>query len=286
MTSPTAQTRGKHDFSGLYVAEDPRALAAELASLDYRVPAYGAALSRAVIDSIGLEGPLLDLASSYGYGSAVLNHDIALDELFAHYAAAADATRDELVARDRALLAGRRRADAVPVVVLDSSAPAVRYALDAGIADAGVVADLEAGGPVSPPPADLEPLRGVGGIAVTGAMSYLGPRTYTRVLDATARRPWLAGFALRWVDVGPVLDVLRARRYRVQILPDHVVVQRRATGPDEVAAMQAGLARLGRSPGALERRGVHTAVPFLAVPEERDSPDLVVLARTAGAVRG
>lgn len=291
MTSSPVTARGKHDFSGLYAAEDPRALVAELAALDYRVPAYGAALFRILIDRVGLDGPLLDLASSYGYGSAILNHDIALDELFAHYAAAGAADRGELVARDRALLAARRRVDAVPVVALDTSGPAVRYAVDAGIADAGVVADLESAHhgvdlERALPAVDLTPLRGLGGVAVTGATSYIGPRTYGRVLDAAGGRPWVAGFALRWVDIGPVLDLLRGRGYRVQMLPDHVVVQRRATGPDEVAAMHAGLAHLGRRPGALERQGVHTAVPFLAVPEERESPELPDLARLVGAVNG
>lgn len=283
MTTPVTGARGKHDFSDRYVAEDPRSLVAELAALDYRVPAYGAALSRAVIDTVGLDGRLLDLASSYGYGSAILNHDIALDELFAHYAAAGDVDRAELVARDRAMLGSRRRVDAVPVIALDTSAPAVRYALDVGIADAGVVADLESDLRGT---GDLTPLSGVGGVAVTGATSYIGTRTYGRVLDAAGGRPWVAGFALRWVDIDPVLELLRGRGYRVQMLPDHVVVQRRATGPVEVAAMHAGLARLGRRPGALERQGVHTAVPFLAVPEERESPDLHDLAGLVGAVNG
>ncbi len=83
---------------------------------------------------------------------------------------------------------------------------------------------------------------------------------------------------LRWVDLEPVAATLRTRGYTVQVSEDLPVVQRAVVDETERRAMLAGLAALGREPGALERDGFHAALPFLATPKGTPPPELADLA--------
>ncbi len=278
-----APTPRKYDFSSLYVGPDPRELFAALAAFDYRIPAYGAELFRRIIADVGIEGPLLDLCCSFGQDAALLNHRLSLDELYSHYQGATDAGLDraELVAADHAFYGSRRRQEAIEVVGLDTSAPAIAYGTEAGLFGVGVVADLEVDHPVGAEP-DLSGMADIGAIGVTGAISYIGERTFARLLDAASGRPWVAGFALRWIDIDPVIAALTSRGYTVQVVGDHGVMQRRTAGEDDARALLEGLARLGLAATDEELSGVHIAVPFLATPEGTTAPSLHDLTHDIG----
>ena len=270
------RTPGKRDFTHLYTAADPRPYFRYFADLDYRIIGSGAELFRRVVAELGTGGgPLADVCCSYGQDAALLNCDLTVAELFGHWAADALETldRDALLERDRAFFAARRRPDAVPVLGVDASAPAVAYGVDVGLLTDGRAADTEGDDDV-----DLSLLAGVGGVVVAGGIGYVGARTFDRVLDAAGGRPWVAGMVLRWVDLGPVADALEARGYTVQLADDRPVVQRAVLDDDERSAMLAGLAELGREPGALEQNGFHAALPFLATPPGTAAPPLTELA--------
>ncbi|MGJ7439549.1 hypothetical protein [Aquipuribacter sp. MA13-6] len=278
----TPTTPGKKDFSELYTSPDPRPYMRYFATQDYRVLAAGGELYRRVVDAMGDPGSLVDVCASYGQDAAVLNHHLSGQELFDHYTAdvAASLSRDELAARDRDFYATRRRSSALPVLGLDASAPAVGYGVDAGLLSAAVAGDVEAD-----PAVDLSPFRDAGGVVVTGGVGYVGPLTFSRLLDSTAGRPWVAGLVLRWVDLTPLADELRSRGYRVQVAEDAPVVQRRVADDQERTAMLDRLRELGRAVGPVESGGHHAALPFLAVPDGGPTPDLDALVRGLEAVR-
>lgn len=280
--STETETPGKKDFSDLYTAADPRPYMRYFADQDYRVLASGAELVRRVIDAIGDPGSLVDVCCSYGQDAALLNHQLSGPELFAHYTAAGvdRLSREDLLARDHSFFSAARRADALTVLGLDASGPAVGYGLDAGLLADGVAADVEAEAEV-----DLSPLAAAGGVMVTGGIGYVGPRTFTRLLDACSGRPWVAGMVLRWVDLEPLAEALRGRGYRVQVADGAPVVQRRIADALERTAMLDRLRALGREVGPIESGGHHAAVPFLAVPAAGQVPDLAVLAAGLDPVR-
>ncbi|WP_336921563.1 hypothetical protein [Aquipuribacter sp. SD81] len=272
MTTATG-TPGKRDFTALYTAPDPRPYFSYFRTLEYGVVGTGARLFRRLVEALadGEGGPgapgddasvVADVCCSYGQDAALLNHDLDEDELFSHWAdpATADLDRDALVRRDREFFATRRRPDAVTVLGLDASAPAVEYGLAAGLLDGGVAADTEAD-----PDVDLSVLAPVTGAVVTGGVGYVGARTFARVVDAADEQPWVCGLVLRWVDLRPVATELEQRGYTVQVADGCPVTQRRMFD-DERPAVLAGLDALGRRPGVLEERGYHAAVPFLATP--------------------
>jgi hypothetical protein len=275
VATPSAST-GKRDFTALYTAPDPRAYFSYFAGLEYGVVGAGARLFRRLLDEVGRDGAVADVCCSYGQDAALLNHHVDDRELFAHWGGpdVADLDRAELLRRDRAWFAERRRDDAVAVLGLDVSAPAVEYGLAAGLLDGG-----RAGDPESDPAVDLSVFAPVDGVVVTGGIGYVGERTFARLLDHVEEPPWVCGLVLRWVDLGPVARMLSARGYTVQVGEDHPVVQRRVVDDDERAAMLAGLAALDRSPGRLEQSGYHAAIPFLATPAGLRAPALGRLAR-------
>jgi hypothetical protein len=275
-------TPGKHDFTALYTAPDPRAYFSFFRSLEYGVVGAGARLFRRLLEHLeadGLAEPggsvVADVCCSYGQDAALLNHHVDEDDLFAHWAdpAVADLDRAGLLRRDREWFAARRRDDAVTVLGLDVSVPAVEYGLAAGLLDGG-----RAGDPESDPDVDLSVFAPTTGVVVTGGIGYVGERTFARLLDHTREQPWVCGLVLRWVDLRPVARMLEERGYTVQVGEGCPVVQRRVVDDEEREAMLAGLASLGRTPGRLEDAGYHAAVPFLATPATLPAPDLGVLA--------
>lgn len=272
-------TPGKRDFTALYTSPDPRPYFSYFSTLEYGVVGAGARLFRRLLEEVGSDGAVADVCCSYGQDAALLNHHVDDRELFAHWTDPdlADLDRAELLRRDRAWFAERRRDDAVTVLGLDVSVPAVEYGLAAGLLDGG-----RAGDPETDPDVDLSVFAPVDGVVVTGGIGYVGERTFARLLDHVEEPPWVCGLVLRWVDLGPVARMLAGRGYRVQVGEDHPVLQRRVVDDEERAAMLAGLAALGRVPGDLERSGCHAAIPFLATPAGLRPPPLDRLARDLG----
>jgi hypothetical protein len=262
------QPSSKADFSDLYDQPDPRGYYRALAALGYEVPGHGQRVFRRVLDALGRDRPtVLDLCCSYGVNAALLRSELDLDALYAHYLDDALTSRSsaEVAERDRRLHAEVVRDDAPTVLGLDVAGEAVGYAVDAGLLAAGFVEDLEH---QDPSPALREALRGVDLLTVTGGIGYITERTFARVLGCTDpdRRPWLAALALRTVDLGPILDVVREHGLEVETLEDHTVVQRRFADDDERDYALRTLAARGIDPTGREAEGAYHAEVVLARP--------------------
>ncbi|MFG2526229.1 hypothetical protein [Streptomyces sp. NPDC048527] len=152
----------------------------------------------------GTDGPLtvLDLCCSYGFNAALLNHHVTLAELDAHCTSPeADARAStELVERDNKFYASRRRADAAPVLGLDTADNAVQYALAVGLLDEAYAKNVEH----HPPSLRLRrAVADTGLITVTGGVGYITHRTF-HALQWRKRGPtWGSVFVLRAVPNRP-----------------------------------------------------------------------------------
>ncbi len=156
---------------------------------------------------------MLDLCCSYGINAALLNHDVTLAELYAHYTRPLPpSSPPRNWPRDREFYARRRRPDAHPVIGLDIAGRAVGYARAVGLLDAGFTDNLEAG----PPGTALSAaLAGVGLITLTGGGSYVTRRTFGALLSRTLRHPvWVSAFVLRTVPYAAVAETLAAHGLR------------------------------------------------------------------------
>jgi SAM-dependent methyltransferase len=259
----------KADFTDVYVQPDPRAYYETLGALDYEIPQHGSVVFDTVLDELrgeDVEPPVvLDVCCSYGVNAALLNHDLDLDEIEEHYATNPDKTREEMVALDRDWYGAKRRSDAVEVVGLDASAPAVDYAVDTDLLIDGVVADLEQHPLQSH---DAKKLSSVDLITVTGGVGYVNERTFDQILDAVDDQPWVAALSLRWIDFDPIAETLDAHGLVTEKVEGFVVPQRRFADAAEKQYVVDRLGARGLGLSDVERSGQHGAELYLARPAD------------------
>ncbi|WP_327321714.1 hypothetical protein OG735_03895 [Streptomyces sp. NBC_01210] len=256
----TSATPGKTRFDDIYNEPDPRAYFRRLAPLEYEIPHQAQDIfrrtraDRAAASGTGGPVTVLDLCCSYGINAALLNHDLTLAELYAHYtgAEAAALTPAELIEHDKEFYASRRRADASPVIGLDSADRAVDYALAVGLLDEAYAENLEER------PAGPQLRRAVaatGLITVTGGIGYISRRTFESLLDSARIPVWVTAFVLRTVPYEPVISSLADYGLVTETDPSQTYPQRLFSDPAEQRNAIEQVLLLGRDPAGLEADG-------------------------------
>lgn len=265
---------GKVTLDHIYNQADPRPYFETLRRLDYHIPQLAKPYFRALIDSYrasrGVQVPrVLDIGSSYGINAALLRCDASMDELYVRYEAAADHSRDELLAADRELVGSRPAAVVARFMGLDISVPALDYACSAGFLDDAVYADLERSEPTVQQRAQL---AGTDLVISTGCLGYVGADTLSRVVSSCERAPVMAHFVLRMFPYDPITECLDEFGYRTVQL-DGLFKQRRFASVDEQEHVLETICGLGVDPSGVETTGWLYAQLYLSLPPARDSAD-------------
>lgn len=263
----------KASFDHVYDLPDPRGYFEALGALDYRAPEHGRRLFPSLLDALPADGPqgVLDVCCSYGVNAALLRHDLILDDLYAHYGSPGQArlSTEELLDADRAFYAEHRKTRPPGIVGADSAGSAVRYALRAGLLDAGFGEDLEEAEPSD----DFQNAVGnVGLVTVTGGVGYVWERTFDRVVGtvtrASGRAPWVATLPARIVDYGPLARLFSRYGLVTEKLPARTFPQRRFADAAEREHVLATLAGMGVDPSGREEEGWYHADLYLSRPED------------------
>ena len=276
MSNPYAQHNEvrKANFDGVYDLPDPRGYFQALGALDYRAPEHGRRVFSALLALIGEDesrSKVLDLCCSYGVNAALLKHDLTLDDLYARYASAeiADLSAGELATADARFYAGPKVHASPQVVGTDLAANAVSYALRAGLLDDGTSENLEEG---EPSEALRRAARGARLVTVTGGVGYVWERTFERalscVIDGPAgggqNSPWVAAFAVRFVDYAPIAAVLERHGLVTEKLSVRTFPQRRFENDGERDHVLRELAAAGIDPAGKEDSGWYHADFYLS----------------------
>ncbi|WP_233160965.1 class I SAM-dependent methyltransferase [Actinophytocola xanthii] len=267
---------GKASFDHVYTEPDPRPYFRALHALSYQLPQLAKPYFARLLDeyraATGNADPtVLDVGCSYGVNAVLYRCDASMDKLHAHYAdpAAQDLDRDALLARDRALLRDRDRDGdgGVRFVGLDTSAPAVRYAREAGFLDDAVAADLER----DPPDADQSARLGRADLVIsTGCLGYVTEATIARLAGLRAeRRPWMAHFVLRMFSYTSIAERLASLGYETVGVPG-VFRQRRFASAEERDSILASLRAAGVDPSGVETEGWLCAELHVSLPRGAD----------------
>ncbi len=260
----------KQSFDDIYSEPDPRAYYGVLGALDYEVPQHGQRVFSGALRALEVERPtVVDLCSSYGVNAALLKYDLDLDDLFRHYRAAqhADLTSGALAEIDRELFAQHRLDESPRVIGVDAAAPAIEYAVQVGLLDAGSAENLE----IAAPSAELgEHLAEADLITVTGGVGYITERTFDGILDCVdeSRPPWVACLCLRTVSYQPVADCLASHGLVTQQLPDVTFPQRRFASEAEREYALAELSARGVDPTGREAEGRYHVDVYLSRPQD------------------
>lgn len=264
----TDHYKAKANFDDVYNQPDPRSYYRALGALDYEIPAHGAFVFDRLLDAMGgREGKtVLDVCCGYSANAALLNHDIELADLYAHYGSLEDAADGNIPEIDRQWFAEHARPDAVSVIGLDIAGNAVRYAASVGLLDQGVVADLESHGP------DERAARAFAAadlVGVTGGIGYVGEKTFRSIVASRGDDlPWVAALCLRWVDFSPVAGALDDLGLVTERVDGFCVPQRRFAHDGERQAAVAGLQERGLDPAPELELGAHCAQLYVSRPPE------------------
>lgn len=274
MTTSTQQAydeTGKVVFDDYYVQPDPRPyFTSELRDLEYKIAGKAEPIFRRTIASLREEREreeldVVDLGSSYGINAALLTTDLTMDDLYAHYSdpAVRDLSRDELLERDRHYYDAHRTDEHLEFTGMDSSAPAIQYAEDAGLIEAGISQNLEEERLGTD---GRESLRGTDLVISTGAVGYLTERTIEQVLDAAGeQQPWMAHCVLRMFAFDPCEEMLRERGYEIEQIDGTLRQRRFATGAEREHVLE-NLDEIGIDPTGKETDGWYHANVYIARP--------------------
>jgi carnitine O-acetyltransferase len=249
-------------------------------SVGYAIPQGARPIFERLIERLrqlrGRRPRVLDIGSSYGVNASLLRYELGLDELYRHYTDHAHLKNDPVALRvaDRAFLGSlRERVDAY-FIGIDSSAPAISYAVDVGLLDDGFVMDLDH---------DLEHGTGTPDLDVdliisTGTVGYIGPGAFARILGmcTDTAKLWIATFALRLVDFDPYTKILLDCGLTTETYPD-AFVQRNIVDTAELVGTMDHARRRGLALDGLEGTGRLFANLYLSCANDSDGGSLTAL---------
>jgi hypothetical protein len=263
---------GKADFEWTYNRLDPRSYFQVLGALDYAIPENAAPIFDRVLDSYSAargrkELTALDIGCSYGINSAVLKYGHTMPGLREHYLS----FEPEVPAREVLRADGERftpdnaRRD-LRIIGLDRAKSATSYGYFAGLLDGVIPDNLEA---CDPSTESVELLAGCDLVISTGAIGYVGERTFARIMGSqpAGELPWVASFVLRMFDFGPVGRTLEKHGYTTEKLAGRYFRQRRFESAAEQDHAEGLLRSRGLDPAGLESDGYYLAEFFLSRPK-------------------
>lgn len=200
-------TVGKRSFDDIYDQPDPVDYFSVLKPLRYFAPHHGQGVFRSAAKALArMRGrkpvEMLDLCTGYGVNGALINHDITLEDVYRHSTGSEvrALSAEDRRRRDTAWLAKRRLANPLARVTgVDVAGNALDYGKTVGVLDHALQINLETTGPTAD---QARQLSRADMITVTGGLSYIGPRTMSRLLALYPedRMPWILAFPLRHTD--------------------------------------------------------------------------------------
>ncbi len=274
VAGPTYDHTGKLNLDHVYNKPDPRGYFSTLSKLDYCVPEVAKPFFKRLLEAKReangeAAAKIVDVGCSYGVNAALLKHDMSLDDLYRLYNDEAPADKAAMLERDRALFSDSAD-EALSIVGLDVAQNAVAYAVDVGILDAGIAADLERQDPSAD---DMRVFENADLIISTGCVGYVTSSSLEPLVEA-GRDAWMANFVLRMFDYEPVEDMMASHGYVTERLEGTLFPQRRFVSEAEHLQVLDNLRERGLSPAAAERDGWYLAELHVSRPADQASKPL------------
>jgi hypothetical protein len=281
----------KANFDAIYNQPDPREYFRVLGGLDYVIPELArvpfSALAAVLRARLGRTLRIGDIGCSYGINAALLRYPLDIQRLASRYAAGDMQSLDSrtLTWLDRSYYRSWPARNRDAFVGVDTSRPAVDYALHSGLIEAAVTSNLEQ---ESPTQVEAETLRNLDLIISTGCVGYVTERTLERILSVRkGAPPWIANLVLRIFPYGPIASALSRHGLVTEKLEGVTFVQRRFHSEQEYDETLQTLRRLGIDSDGKEAEGLFHAELYVSRPaaDVAQSPLRDLISITSGAGR-
>jgi hypothetical protein len=272
----------KANFDDAYTAPTPHAYVASMAKNGYEIGEqarpYCAAAAELLREHNGNAWPvqMLDLGCSYGIGSAFVKYGCSFDEIVAFFASRAPQEYHAAREAMRMWLHVTPPVCDVRTVGLDSSEPAIRFAVDTGLLDGGIARDFERPD-IAPTKKDIAWFRSCNLLISTGAIGYVTERTFDVVLRHLGRDypsdfgPFAVVTILRMFDFSPIEAVFEKHGLAFGAVSGARLPQRWFADGNERRQVLSILHDRGIDTREWEDNGKHYADLFIAAPPQQFS---------------
>lgn len=279
----------KANFDDIYAQDDPRAYFAALGALDYMIPDLAAPILKQLLlarrGENGARLTVLDVGCSYGINAALHRHPLNFQTLRRRYThrEITQLSSKQLERLDRNYYASWPEIGQARFIGLDRSGPAIEYACDVGLHEAGIAADLE-NDPLTAEQREVVQRADV--LLSTGCIGYVTDRTYRQLLAAT-RAPWIISFVLRMFSYEPMARLFAEHGLVTERLAGVTFSQRRFRDEQEFAHTLRVLRDSGVATEGIESQGLFHAELFVSRPEAdvRAAPLPMIVTACSGQQR-
>ena len=281
----------KSNFDSVYTEPTPHAYIASMAKNGYEIGEqarpYCTAAAGILREHNGDTWPvqMLDVGCSYGIGSAFVKYGCSFDEMVAFFSSRAPRPYHAACEAMRMWLNLAPPVCDVRAVGLDSSKPAIDFAMDAGVLDGGIARDFEQSG-VVPTEEESAWFRSCNLLISTGAIGYVTERTLEVVLRHLGKDypgnfgPFAVVTILRMFDYSPIEAAFEAHGFTFGAVPGVRLPQRRFTNREERQKVLSLLHDRNVDTREWEDRGKHHADLFIAAPPDQFSSLLEGMEKT------
>jgi hypothetical protein len=216
---------------------------------------------------------MLDIGCSYGIGSALLKYGCSFDEMVSFFSTRAPQDLQGACKATRAWLDVRPTVDNISCVGLDSSEPAVRFAMMTGLLDFGIARNFE--NPViTCNQEERSWLRNCNLLISTGSIGYVTDRTMNQVLRHVGKHhpnefgPIAVLTILRMFESRSIRDSFENHGFRFEKVPGIMLSQRRFMDQNERKGILKILHDKNIDTSEWEDRGKMLAELFIAAKPE------------------
>lgn len=256
----------KKNFNDVYTKKYPASYLEKMGSLDYRIPDQTKPLYKHLSERIGiyLKRPIsiLDLGSSYGINSALLNHELVMDEL------------DEFFIKQNpqpSIKQVHNFFDELPnhnpnlkFYLVDISSQALEFAEKAGLCEGSFCVNLEN----EPLPKEFKTTLGdIDLVVATGCVGYIGWKSFEKMFEIFKSQntfPIFAFSVLRMFHMDEIEKVFKKYGYEIIKTKIGPLRQRRFYNDEEQQKTVDLLKSRGLDTSSLEENGSYYANFFIA----------------------
>lgn len=239
-----SENRAKTCFDNVYTAPTPHAYIAMMAKNGYEIGEQARPYCIAAVELLreynedAWPVQMLDIGCSYGMGSAFVKYNCSFDEMVAFFSTRAPQEPYAASEAMRAWLNVTPTPYDVRCVGLDSSNPAIRFAMRAGLLDGGITRDFE-NPDITPNAQECSWLRSCNLLISTGAIGYVTDRTMDHVVRHAGKDhpsefgPLAVLTILRMFDPTPIKNIFVKHGFRFEKVPEVMLPQRGFTDENE-----------------------------------------------------
>ena len=299
MITYESANEAKSNFNDVYLAPTPHAYFGEMHRLRYAIGQEARPYFKAAVALLRRQLPtdatvrMFDLGCSYGVGSALVKYGFSFAEIADFFADKAEKDFRGCVKDMRHWLDEASAVNRLTCIGADSSAPAIKFAIEAGLIEDGIAHDFEADPKLDDRECEL--VKAADLLISTGTIGYVGEKTLSTILRKlgearpTDRVPLTVVTILRMFTPEPITTTFANFGYRFEAVPGVRLRQRRFDNEHEQKETMRLVRARGLDPTGWESTGYLYADLFIGARPDSFAPLLSSMqdvARRLGAVNG